>query len=254
MLPSSSAEINRTQTWSDAALARPRIKQLVASLARCGSGGAAGGATAFGTPLASAVRDAEAALTMSCAGIGEAASSRSASELISCQHCGSEGAAGTARAYVQGPPLGIVLCANRLRSAAEVEESLVHELTHLYDLCVSRKDLRKCEPLAYSEVRAARNAECGGANASSLEWRRRWCVKGVATRATAAMFPDRADDCIEAVFEEAMRDVRPAVLDDAAGGAAGGGAAGVLGTSPWVSSGRSSAGVWRPRLGDPGKA
>ncbi len=82
---------------------------------------------------------------------------------IECSPCGSDTRAeACARAYVRGPdPLGIVLCSNRLSSQREIEEVLVHELVHIYDVHVRQMDLRDCKQLAYSEVRAAREAECG---------------------------------------------------------------------------------------------
>lgn len=82
---------------------------------------------------------------------------------IECSPCGSDTRAeASARAYVRGPdPLGIVLCSNRLASQREIEEVLVHELVHIYDVHVRQMDLRDCKQLAYSEVRAAREAECG---------------------------------------------------------------------------------------------
>lgn len=81
---------------------------------------------------------------------------------IECIQCGSDTRAeGGARAFVRGPdPLSIVLCSNRLSSQREVEEVLVHELVHIYDVHSKKMDLRDCRQLAYSEVRAAREAEC----------------------------------------------------------------------------------------------
>lgn len=39
-----------------------------------------------------------------------------------------------ARAYMEAPPMSIVLCANRLQDRTEMEEALVHELVHVYDV------------------------------------------------------------------------------------------------------------------------
>jgi hypothetical protein len=44
------------------------------------------------------------------------------------------GPEGRARAFFSAPPPTIVFCANRLHSAQEVEETLVHELVHAYDV------------------------------------------------------------------------------------------------------------------------
>jgi hypothetical protein len=118
---------------------------------------------------------------------------------LECRPCGDRGPEGGARAYVMGPsPLSVVVCQNRLvhtplapptlaqdgtsgkdggagasassSSAAppplrreqveEMDEILSHELSHVYDVRNLLLDLRSCENLAYSEVRAARVAEC----------------------------------------------------------------------------------------------
>lgn len=39
-----------------------------------------------------------------------------------------------ARAYMEAPPMSVVLCANRLADRTEMEEALVHELVHVYDV------------------------------------------------------------------------------------------------------------------------
>ena len=44
------------------------------------------------------------------------------------------GPEGKARAYFSAPPPTVVFCANRLRSKKEVEEAMVHELIHAYDV------------------------------------------------------------------------------------------------------------------------
>jgi len=62
---------------------------------------------------------------------------------ISCAICSEDGPEGAARAFVKGPnPIAIVLCANRLNTKEEVEEVLVHELMHVYDVRVRQMDLR----------------------------------------------------------------------------------------------------------------
>jgi len=62
---------------------------------------------------------------------------------VQCTVCGSDGAEGAARAFVKGPnPVAVVLCANRLHSQSEVEEVLVHELMHVYDVRIKEMDLR----------------------------------------------------------------------------------------------------------------
>lgn len=39
-----------------------------------------------------------------------------------------------ARAYMEAPPMSVVLCANRLQDRTEMEEALVHELVHVFDV------------------------------------------------------------------------------------------------------------------------
>ncbi|KAF1335798.1 Metalloprotease family m76, partial [Globisporangium splendens] len=50
-----------------------------------------------------------------------------------CIECKNDGPEGRARAFFSAPPPTIVFCANRLHSAREVEETMVHELIHAYD-------------------------------------------------------------------------------------------------------------------------
>ena len=106
------------------------------------------------------------------------------------------------------PPLidGIVLCANRLASRQEKEEALLHELVHVYDAYVKRLNLRRCEDLAYSEVRAAREAEC---NFRAIPFfMRRPCVREKATNATTCMFSgDKGRVCVNQVFDKAFNDM-----------------------------------------------
>ena len=53
---------------------------------------------------------------------------------IKCLNCAEEGIAMKARAYMEAPPMSVVLCANRLQDRREMEEALVHELVHVYDV------------------------------------------------------------------------------------------------------------------------
>jgi Peptidase M76 family len=116
---------------------------------------------------------------------------------------------------------------------AEVSEILTHELMHVYDVRTRLLDLRDCESLAYSEVRAAAAAECSSTSASnstlsSLFFSRRnygsesaWfggaagpgqntaCIRRKALRATSNMFPSMASSCVSKVFPFALLDVQP---------------------------------------------
>lgn len=80
--------------------------------------------------------------------------------IATCRKCSDHGAEEHARAFVQAPPLSVVLCSNRLSGEADIEEVLLHELIHLYDLSVKKLDFTSCNQLAYSEVRANRESEC----------------------------------------------------------------------------------------------
>lgn len=125
---------------------------------------------------------------------------------VQCTMCGDDGPEGGARAFVKGPdPVSVVLCANRLSSQKEVEEVLVHELIHVYDVRQRKMDLRNCEKLAYSEVRAAREAECH----SSSRFTKSYCIREKATVATENMFPEKGRTCVCSVFEKALKDMSP---------------------------------------------
>lgn len=69
------------------------------------------------------------------------------------------GPAAGARAFLESPPPGVVLCANRLGSRQEVEEAVVHELVHAYDYMVAGIELRKCQSLAYRSVVASKSRQ-----------------------------------------------------------------------------------------------
>ena len=72
-------------------------------------------------------------------------------------------------------------------------------------------DLRDCKQLAYSEVRAAREAECSNKMTSFTA---NFCAKDTATRATRNMFPERGRQCVCDVFDMAMKDLTPFVRED----------------------------------------
>ena len=127
---------------------------------------------------------------------------------IECVPCGeATRAEAGARAFVKGPdPLSIVLCSNRLASQGEIDEVLVHELVHIYDVHSRRMDLRQCDQLAYSEIRAAREAECSGSRTSFTA---NLCARDKATVATRNIFPEEGRTCVCDVFDEAMKDRAP---------------------------------------------
>lgn len=131
---------------------------------------------------------------------------------IECRPCGTSSRAESgARAFVMGPePLSIVLCSNRMSSQSEIEEVLVHELVHIYDVHSRDMDLRDCRTLAYSEVRSAREAECSGCLNSFFAG---ICTREKATVATRNIFPERARQCVASVFDDAFADHAPFAKD-----------------------------------------
>jgi hypothetical protein len=132
---------------------------------------------------------------------------------IECRPCSTQGAEGGARAFVMGPtPLSIVLCSNRLGSGgsdaadkAEMEQVLLHELIHVFDVKQLKLDLRDCVNLAYSEIRAAKFAECH----ESYSWTQPLCVRLKAMQATHNLFPKQAESCVSQAYPKAMQDLRP---------------------------------------------
>ena len=151
---------------------------------------------------------------------------------LQCRPCLNRGAESNARAFVMGPtPLSVVVCSNRLQQAsqAEMAEIITHELVHIFDVRKLHLNLLHCPTLAYSEVRAAREAECAATAAGPVTNRSLWlapfstspgygsvqhCVRQKATVATRNLFPERAQHCIDAVFEQAFADQRPFVKNN----------------------------------------
>jgi hypothetical protein len=131
---------------------------------------------------------------------------------LKCRKCASSGPEGGARAFLMGPqPLSVVLCHNRIAATqSEVEEILTHELIHLFDVQTLRLDLQDCENLAYSEVRAAKAAECR----DSWKQLQPYCVKQKAISATNNLFPQEGRECIRRVFRHAFADNRPFVNEN----------------------------------------
>ena len=91
-----------------------------------------------------------------------------------------------------------------------IKESLTHEAIHAYDYTNNKCDFHTCEGLAYTEVRAAREAECSGPY--MFEWFRELCIKANASNATENMFPSGARKCVNSVYAAAVTDYSP--LDD----------------------------------------
>eukprot|EP01038_Epipyxis_sp_PR26KG_P013147 gene13147-17615_t len=133
---------------------------------------------------------------------------------INCRPCLSSGNESNARGFLsinaleneQTTKATITICSNRAKKK-EIEEILHHEVIHAYDYTNKRCDFSTCNGLAYSEVRAAREAECKGSY--PFEFLRDQCVKSYAIRSTANLFPNTASQCVAEVFEEAIKDMEP---------------------------------------------
>lgn len=157
-------------------------------------------------------------------GAGHRAGTAKANNLVralaACRRCPNTGVQGGARAFLEAPPMSIVLCSNRLHSPAEVEDALVHELVHAYDMGPAQRDLTDCDELAASEVRAAREAECSQLMRTmhaavwprATEWLVHRCCRDTATTATCAMFPEEGATSVERVFDRAMLDHSPRTI------------------------------------------
>ena len=133
---------------------------------------------------------------------------------ISCQDCSktSNDINSTSRAVIRDSvPLEIVLCCDRL-STGQIEEVLIHELIHAYDYSKDRCDFSTCTGLAYSEIRAAREAECRD-GFYPFQFMRDICVREKAIISTANLFPkSEATICVDAIFSVAMNDLEPVVF------------------------------------------
>ena len=84
-------------------------------------------------------------------------------------------------------------------------------------MCAARMDLLKCRELAYSEVRAAREAECRlysetkPFSSSFFQRAKESCIKNKATRATQALFPQEGAGCVVEAFAAALADLSPQI-------------------------------------------
>ncbi|KAG6950217.1 hypothetical protein JG687_00014394 [Phytophthora cactorum] len=139
-----------------------------------------------------------------------------------CLDCRDDGPEGNARAFFSAPPPTVVFCANRLHSAREVEETMVHELIHAYDFTVRKMDITKSDILACSEIRSARESECYQ-KAKLLEtvlpdveffkksarWLNARCVREHAVRSTSSMFPAEAREEVDKMFDQCFTDHSP---------------------------------------------
>lgn len=142
---------------------------------------------------------------------------------ISCIDCSKRGI--KARGFLEVDPMAIKICADRIQPT-EVQMLVNHELVHAYDYSLGRCDFSTGQGLAYSEVRAAREAECSGWFLH--DYFRMRCIKDHATRSTEKIFSSStttsgsspgtgvppsammsAASCVDEVYESAMKDLEP---------------------------------------------
>lgn len=128
---------------------------------------------------------------------------------IECRACSDFGPEGAARAalFNDSPPT-LVLCTNRLEEK-DLPEAVTHELIHAFDFSNQRCNFYTCDGLAYTEVRAAREAECS--RYFPFQFMKDHCVKHHATQSTSNLFGKDAGACVERVFLEAYADMHPTV-------------------------------------------
>ncbi|CAG8601386.1 11403_t:CDS:2 [Cetraspora pellucida] len=117
------------------------------------------------------------------------------------------------------PDHGIMLCQNRFYSKRHVEDTMVHEMIHLYDHCRFKVDWNSCYHHACSEVRAA-------ALSGDCKWTReikrgffnftkqhQACVKRRAIlsvqKNASCSAPGVAEKAVNEVFESCFNDTRP---------------------------------------------
>jgi hypothetical protein len=146
-----------------------------------------------------------------------------------CRPCAWTGQESKVRAFVTDNPMTMVFCNGRCEN--DLETILVHELTHLFDVHRLHLNLRECHDLAYSEIRAAKFAEChrqhdrspvvdgtssnhhhtttNGNDVAKVAK----CIRRRAQAATSMAMPQQepqaVKSCIEDAYHRAMRDNRP---------------------------------------------
>ena len=139
---------------------------------------------------------------------------------IKCSPCSNENTfrmsgGFTIDASTQSPT--IIVCENEKLSRQTVEDTLLHELIHAYDVCRAKIDFSQCFQHACTEVRAsALSGECN----FSREVRRgnfqiqrgyQKCVQRRATKSVGANPYCRniAKEAVESVFEKCFSDTLP---------------------------------------------
>eukprot|EP01138_Halocafeteria_seosinensis_P001130 gb/GECG01001156.1/.p1 GENE.gb/GECG01001156.1/~~gb/GECG01001156.1/.p1 ORF type:complete len:237 (+),score=28.39 gb/GECG01001156.1/:1-711(+) len=113
------------------------------------------------------------------------------------------------RAFYSFPPASVTLCTNGMRSSNDIEDALLHEMSHASDHSILGMDLRICGVLACSEIRASTFAEC---RKKAIKPMKRSCVSSRAHDSTQMVFPETGAECVRAVWSscfESSRGVNP---------------------------------------------
>ncbi|XP_066920727.1 mitochondrial inner membrane protease ATP23 homolog isoform X2 [Clytia hemisphaerica] len=113
----------------------------------------------------------------------------------------------------------VVLCQNNLKTQADIDRILSHELIHAFDVCTVKYDVNDTRHLACSEVRASTlSGECSFSremfNYFPFKIRRQYqeCVKRKATNSICAskhLDRDEARKLVEEVFHSCFYDHSP---------------------------------------------
>ena len=104
---------------------------------------------------------------------------------VTCRNCDDIKEKGAKAFIVSGNPMEVVVCLNRNVQTKDISISLIHEMIHAYDYVLNRCDFNTCKGLAFTEVRAARYAECNG---EKINYFRNNCIKKHAINSTAVCY------------------------------------------------------------------
>lgn len=114
----------------------------------------------------------------------------------------------------------VILCQNQLKSESELENTMTHELVHVYDYCRAKIDFSNCQHHACTEIRAANISddcnigyELARGNVNVWNHREK-CIK---RRAALSLSENphcagKGAEAVEAVFARCVRDLTPLEL------------------------------------------
>ncbi|KAG2209769.1 peptidase M76 [Mucor mucedo] len=101
----------------------------------------------------------------------------------------------------------VVLCCDHLRSKKEIEDTLVHELTHAFDSLRKGKFKSICHLIACGEIRASALGQC-----ETIEdpYKKKQCIWTDAVRSTEIHCgTEQAEKVVKEVFENCVHDETP---------------------------------------------